>query len=133
MDRELKPRATLFSVGAGLLATVLSLALVLILGALLFGCATVKPYAGRELSPTSDEEFVSWENVDDGLANKRLYVHNPLSSPIKAYFDCGTPLELIVEVPAHSTKVVGIYDVIPNRQAQYAPDACRMSKYDVLR
>jgi hypothetical protein len=133
MDRELRPKPTLYSVGAFLLAVVLTVASFIILGCALLGCATVKPYAGTELQPTYHEEFVSWEDVDNGLANKRLYVNNPLSHAIKARFQCGTPLDLEVDVPARSTKVVGIFDIIPSRHAEYAPDACRLDGYEVVR
>lgn len=117
---------------AGLAGTMIVFTLIII-GALLFaGCATIKPYLGRDIQPSSREEFVRWENIDEGLATKNLFIDNPLNVAIKAHLECGAPVDLDVVVPARSTRVESIFDYIRGPY-QSAPDACRLVSFDVVR
>lgn len=132
MLQELKVRLSWQGFVSLFTAVVMGGGIILLLAALLFGCATVKPYYGSDAQPSSREEFVQWENINEGLAVKKLYIDNPLNVTIKARLECGAPIDLEVVVPAHSTRVEGIFDYIRGPY-QHAPDACRLVSYDVVR
>ncbi len=132
MDKELRKPFGLHEFGMLALSTLLSGGLIFLLAALLFGCATIQPYVGSDAQPSSREEFVRWENINEGLAIKNLFVDNPLNVKIRARLECGAPADLEVVVPARSTRVEGIFDYIRGPY-QHAPDACRLVSYDVVR
>jgi hypothetical protein len=128
MDKELRPKITWQQIGAGLLAIVLGLFTILVLGCALFGCATIKPYLGRENQPQTHEEFVRWASDSHDLCEKLLYVDNPLGREVVVHFDCKTPVMLDVRVPPHSTKVEAIYGDAKDAFR----DACYETGYDIV-
>lgn len=132
MLQELKVRLSWQAFASLFMAVVMGGGVIILLAALLFGCASVSPYRGSDARPSSREEFVRWENIDEGLAIKNLYIDNPLNVAIRARLECGAPVDLEVVVPARSTRVEGIFDYIRGPY-QHAPDACRLVSYDVVK
>jgi uncharacterized protein YceK len=128
MDRELRPKITLHQVGAALIAVILGLFTIVVLGAALFGCSTIKPYLGKENQPQTHEQFVRWADDSHDLCEKLLFVDNPYSRTVVVHFDCKTMVNLDVRVPPHSTKVEGIY----GDRKDATRDACYETGYDIV-
>lgn len=131
MDKELRANTTLHQIGAILLATIVGTLSILILGAALFGCATVTPYVSTATVPVPNmaEEFIRWTNDSHDVLVKRIIVSNPFHDAVRVRLDCDTPSPVYVQVAAESSASKEVF----GDQNDENSDACHLVGYEVIR
>lgn len=115
-------------VAAGALGALFTgILIVIILALALAGCATVKPYVGKETTVTYREQFVSWD-TGSGVMVKHIFIDNPYKQDVRVTLDCDTPVNPKYDVTAQSTKEDTIFDDSDGLNH----DACRIAHWEYI-